>query len=327
MISRRRFVAGAVASMLTAPRATQAQQAGKVWRLALVQPASGPTVVTEVFRRRLAELGYVEGQNITIDYRWMGGQEGRYRDVLTEVVSARPDLIAAVSPPAVHAAKAATTSIPVVMIAGGDPVGTGLVASLSRPGGNLTGTTLDVGPAAIAKLVEVLKELAPRTTRIGVMNDSTAAPNAFVLPEIAQAAQSLGATHHIVDVRSADDLDDAFATVTRQRVHGLLITLGPVTVVNRQRIVAAAAQARLPTVYPLRQFAEVGGLASHGPSILEQYDRAAEFVHKILRGAKPGDLPVEQPTRFELVINLNTARALGLPIPQALLLRADELIQ
>ncbi len=283
----------------------------------------------EAFRQGLRERGYVEGQNIVIEYRSADGKIERFARLATELVRLKVDLIVAGNTPMARAAQQATTTIPIVAGAMGDPVGDGLVASLSRPGGNITGLTF-LGPELVPKRLGLLKEAIPRISRVAALWH----PGAFgerttqdMLKETDAAARSLGVHLQLVEVRGPNELDRAFSTMTKERGEALMMFPSTMLFNERRRIVDLAAKSRLPAMYPARQFVELGGLISYGASLTDLTRRAAIYVDKILKGAKPADLPVEQPSKFELVINLKTAKALGLTIPPSLLGRADEVIQ
>ncbi len=313
-------------SILGAPPAAGAQQAETIYRIGFLSSALSPTGL-EGLRQGLRDLGYIEGPRIAIEARFAELDLSRLPDLATELVKLRPHVIVTGSTPAAQTAKNATHTIPIVMATGGDPVGAGLVASLGRPGGNVTGMTHLAGPEMQQKLLEFLKEIAPRVARLGIITDRTITPEVSSLNAMQAPARALGLTPVIVDVRHPEEFDAAFASILRDRVDALLAFESPMNTANRRRIVDFAAQHRMPTVFGIRAFVDAGGLISYGTDFRDLFRRAAIFVDKILKGAKPADLPVEQPTRFELVINMRTAKALGLTIPQSLLIRADEVIQ
>jgi putative ABC transport system substrate-binding protein len=279
-------------------------------------------------RQGLREYGYAEGQNILIEYRAADGDIERLPSLATELARLEVDLIVAGATPAGRAARAATATIPIVVMAMGDPVGDGLVASLARPGGNLTGTTF-LGPALIAKHLALLKEALPRATLIAILwhpgawGDSTIRE---MLKEAEAAARTLRIKLRFAEVRRPDELERAFSTIAREHPDALLVFPSTMLFNERARIVALAAKHRLPSVFNNRQAVELGGLMSYGTSIPELLRRTGTYIDKILKGARPADLPVEQPTKFEFVINLATARALGVIVPQSLLLQADHVI-
>jgi len=268
----------------------------------------------------------VEGQNFAIEERWAEGRAERLPDLAADLVRLKVDVIVTGSTPGARAAKQATTKIPIIAVVVGDPVGTGLVASLARPGGNLTGLS-DITVDLSAKRLELLKEVAPTASRVAVLWNPTHPTNPLQLRETQVAAQALGLTLQPVVVGSSDELERAFAAMMRERASALLVLAETLTLLHRRRLADLAAKNRLPAMYPFREQAEAGGLMSYGPSIPDMYRRAAVYVDKILKGAKPADLPVEQPTRFELVINLKTAKALRLTIPPSVLIRAEEVIR
>jgi ABC-type uncharacterized transport system substrate-binding protein len=315
-------------SLLMALRAAEAQQAGKVYRIGVLERLSLPLNAAnfDAFRQGLQELGYVEGQNLVIEYRYVEGSDDRLADLATELVRLKVDLILTRGTPAALAAKQATGTIPVVMAASGDPVGTGIVASVARPGGSVTGLSAFVRDLQ-AKRVELLRDMLPGIARVaGLFNLSNPA-----LPlewkEVELAARSLGLQPQLLDVRTPEDLRHAFNAAITQRADALVVGIDGLTQRHRGTIADLAIQHRLPAIYAGREFVDAGGLISYGVSYPDLYDRAARFVDKIFTGTKPADLPVEQPVRFELVINLKTAHALGLPIPPSLLFQADEVIK
>ena len=322
------LVALACSILLAAPLTPEAQPAGKMYRIGVLETTPGALNAAnlEAFRQGLRELGYVERQNYAIEYRSADGRPERFPDLAAELVRLKVDLILTRGTPAALAAKSASQTIPVVMAASGDPVGSGLVASLGRPGGNVTGLSL-FNVEIYAKRVELLRELVPRLTRIaGLFNMSNP-----VLPlqwkEVERAARSLGIQPQLLDVRRPEDLQRLFDAAAKQRAQALIVGLDGVTQGNLRPIAELAAKQRLPSMYAEKAYAAVGGLITYGASDFHMYQRAAAFVDRIFKGAKPADLPVEQPTKFELVINLKTAKALGLTIPQSLLIRADQIIE
>ena len=283
----------------------------------------------DAFRQGLNELGYIEGRNIVIEYRSADGKIERLPGLATELVGLKVDLIVALATPAGRAAQQATTTIPIVVTAMGDPVRDGLVASLARPGGNITGTTF-LGPELVPKRLSFLRELLPTISRVAVLWH----PGAFseptireMLNEVAQAARTLGVQLQLVEVRSADEFDHAFTTMVGARAEALFQFPSTLFFNERRRIVDLAARHRLPAMFNAREFVQLGGLIAYGANLAELNRRAAAYVDKILKGAKPFDLPIEQPTKFELFINLKTAKALGLAVPDRLLVGADEVIE
>jgi putative ABC transport system substrate-binding protein len=282
----------------------------------------------EVLRDGLRQAGWAEGGNLRIDFRSAGGQPDRLPVLAQELVALTPDLIVALTPQPSRAAKNATSTIPIVFIGVADPVRVGLVASLARPGGNVTGIATLVPGGFMGKGLELLKEAVPKATRIAVMlNPSNEVSHALFPLEVPPAARQLGVTLHVLEVRAQDGIEAAIDAAVQQRAEALWIPGDPIFHSPAQRIPDLAARARLPTMFLTRDLAVAGGLMSYGPNFEELNRRGAVYVDKILKGAKPADLPVEQPTKFVLVINLKTVRALGLTIPQSLLLRADEVIE
>ena len=317
-----------VLASVTAPLAVDAQQQEKLYRIGMLERTSTAINAANLdgFRRGLQELGYVEGKKLVIEYRSADGRDERFPDLAAELVRLKVDLILTRGTPAALAAKNATGTIPVVMTGIGDPVGQGVVASLARPGGNITGlsaTTTEI----YAKRVELLKELVPGAKRIVALFNMS---NPSIPPqwkEVERGARSLGIQPLLLDVRKPEDLGQAFDGAIRQHAEALVVGLDTLTQAHHRFIVDLAAKHRLPAIYAGREFVDAGGMISYGVSYPDLYYRAASFVNKIFKGTKPADLPVEQPTKFELVINLKTAKALGLTIPQSILIRADQIIQ
>ncbi len=329
MISRRSFLTTLGLGLLAAPFAAGAQQAGKVHRIGYLSGSSSTAQrdLIEAFRQGLRELGWVEGQNIVIDYRFAEGRFDRLPDLAAELVRLKVDLIVAGPTPPAVAAKNATAMIPIVMINVGDPVGTGLIASLARPGGNVTGLTFSVGMEVVGKPLELLKETVPKVRRVAILSNPANPAHALAIREVKVAARSLGVELQLLEARGPEEFDGAFAAMAKERVGALLVLADSVVFLHRTRLAELAAKSRLPAAYGFRENVEAGGLMSYGIDMRDNARRAATYVDKILKGAKPADLAVEQPTKFELVINLKTAKALGLTIPQSLLLRADEVIE
>jgi putative ABC transport system substrate-binding protein len=315
-----------VVGLLAMPRATDAQQAGKVYRIGILEaiPAARNAGNLDALRKGLRDLGYVEGRNLVLEYRSADGRAERFPDLAAELVRLQVDLIVTRGTPATRAIQNATGTIPVVMATMGNPHP--LVASFARPGGNITGVTT-FSTELTGKRIELLKELVPRLARVALLHNMG---NPAVPPEWEEtktAARALGLQAELFDVRSQEDLGRAFELAGRKRVDGLLIGADGLTQMHQQMIVDRVARHRLPAAYPAREFVEAGGLMAYSLSYPDLYFRFARFIDKILKGAKPADLPVEQPTKFELVINLKTAKALGLTMPQSILIRADEVIQ
>jgi putative ABC transport system substrate-binding protein len=328
VMDRRTFLTGTGAVLLAAPLAAEAQQAAKTARIGLLSLASGPNPNMDIFPG-LRELGWVEGQNLVVEYRWAAGREAQLPALAAQLVRLKVDIIVTSTTPAAQAAKQATTTIPIVMTFVADPVGSGLVASLARPGGNVTGlSTLASG--LVAKRFDLLKTLVPGIKRMAVLWEPDVFADGTVRSmreETEVAARALGVQVQFIEARRPEDLERAFAAMREARIGALLVFPSPMLFEACRRIVAHAAKSRLPVVYPWREGPEAGGLVSYGTSFPDMYRRAATYVNRILKGAKPADLPIEQPTKFELVINLKTAKALGLTIPPSLLGRADEVIQ
>ena len=307
---------------------SEAQQAGKVPRIGILAPGSSafPTsAYHDSFRQGLRELGYIEGKNIFIEIRYAEGKQDRLSDIATELVKLKVDVIVTATRPGVLAAKNATSAIPIVFAAVGDPVRAGLVSSLARHGGNITGLSI-IETELFGKRLELLKETFPKITRVAYFRDA-ATPGTRSAEMQAAAARALGLQLQSLDVRSAKDFDGAFEAVLKERAQALTTAASPVISTNQQRIVAFAAKNRLPGLYPYSEFIEAGGLMFYGVSFSDLFRRAATYVDKILKGAKPADLPVEQPTKFEFVINLITAKQIGLTIPPNVLVRADRVIR
>jgi putative tryptophan/tyrosine transport system substrate-binding protein len=326
MMDRRTFIGGVAAGLLAAPLAARAEQPGKVYRIGILEaiPAAQNAASLDALRKGLRDLGYIEGQNLIIEYRSADGRAERFPDLASELVHLKVDLIVTRGTPAARAAKNATGTIPVVMATMGDP--RAIVASFAHPGGNITGVTT-FSTELTAKRIELLKELVPNLSRVALLHNmgNPAAPPEW--QETKTAARSLGLHAELLDVRTQDDLGRAFELAVRAHVDALLIGADGLTQMHQQTLVDLVARSRLPAAYPAREFVEAGGLIAYAVNYPDLYFRLASFVDKIFKGAKPGELPVEQPTKFELVINLKTAKALGLKIPQSVLLRADEVVQ
>ncbi len=330
MIDRRTFLAGAGAALLATPLVAEAQPAAKVARIGYLalNLAANPHVL-EPFRQGLRDLGYVEGSNVVIEYRDAEGKPERFPALAAELVALKVDVILVGGTPQALAAKQATKTIPIVFTGTADPVGSGLVTSLARPGGNVTGSS-NLAQELVGKCLEQLTQAVPGVSRVavlwqpGTLGDRT---EKEMLERAEAVARALGVRLQFVEARGPADFDRAFSDMTRARAGALTVLPSSMFSSERRRLVDLAAKNRLPAVFPFRWFADVGGLMSYGPNQADLWWRAATYVDRILKGAKPADLPVEQPTKFELVINLKTAKALGLTIPPALLQRADEVIQ
>src|SRR3984893_7969456 len=321
-MDRRTFITGMTGGLLAMPLAAEAQPAGKVYRLGVLSLGTASTPYQQAFREGLRELGYVEGQNLLVEFRGADGREAKLTDLAADGVRVKPDRRVANGWTATAAARKATTSIPIVAVTG-DPVGSRFVSSLAHPGGNTTGLAI-LAPDMSTKWVELVKDLVPRASRVAVLAEGQTGTGQLRAME--PAARRLGLQLSVHDVGALEDIEPAFKAAVRERADAVVPLSSPLFFEHR-RIVALAARYRLPAVYEHRQFTEAGGLVSYGPNISVIYRRAAVSVDKILKGAKPADLPVEQPTKFELIINLKTAKALGLTIPPSLLGRADEVIQ
>jgi putative ABC transport system substrate-binding protein len=326
-IQRRAFLIAA-GVLLAVPHVAGAQQAGKVPRigyLAFNTAVIGADLLI-AFRQTMRELGWIDGQNIVIETRFADGDVNRIPALVGELLRLEVDVIVAGSSAVTRAAKSATTAVPIVMLASADAVGEGFVASLARPGGNITGMTFLAGPEIASKQLELLREIAPAASRVAVLTNPRNASHPAFAKELNVAARKLGAQLQTVRAASPDQLEDAFGAMAKERAAALLVLTDAMFLGERRRITNLAARGALPAMYSQREFVDAGGLISYGPSLIDMGRRAARHVDKILRGAKPSDVPVEQPTKFELVINARTAKALGVALPQSLLLRADEVI-
>jgi putative ABC transport system substrate-binding protein len=327
--TRRAFISALAGGLLAGPRIADAQQAAKVYRVGYLTAGSvtaNPRVL-EAFRQGLRELGWVEGQNLVIEYRSAEGRFDRLPELAAELVRLKVDVIVAAPTPGALAAKKATATVPIVGVSLTEPVGVGLIASLARPGGNVTGVAYSVGTDIFGKDLALLKEVVPKVRRVAVLSNPDGPVQPLTISNVKAAARSLGLELQLVEARGPGDFDRAFAAMAKERVGALFVVTDPVFIPHRARLVSLAAKSRLPSIFTQRADVEAGGLLSYGPSFADMYRRAAAYVDKILKGARPADLPVEQPTKFELVINLKTAKALGLTIPPSLLQRADEVIQ
>ena len=319
----------ALALIGAAPIAGQGLQSDKVYRLGYLSQPTRASVErgVEAFERALRDLGWIEGKNLVIEYRWADGDVERLPVLAAELVRDKVDVIVAPAGTAALAAKSATTTIPIVMIFPSDPVGSGLVASLARPGANVTGTSFTAGPEIFAKQLQILKEAVPKVSRLAVLRNPADPGWSVQGREIEHAARSLGVRVQYVDARGDEELDSAFAAMARERADALLVSGSSTFLAHRNRIAELALKARLPTMENFREMVEVGGLMAYAVNMSAFVGRSVVYVDKILKGARPADLPVEQPTKFELVVNLKTAKALGLTLPTSVLQRADELIQ
>jgi putative ABC transport system substrate-binding protein len=312
------------------PFTVEAQPAARVWRIGYLalglRPVPGSNPTFDAFLQGLRDLGYVEGRNLALNIRYAEGRNERFPALAAELVSLKVDVIVAESTPAAIAAKQASSTVPIVMLAVGDPVGAKLVDSLARPRGNVTGLSL-VAPELSAKRLDLFKQTLPKVSRVSVLWNSANVGMRLRVQQTEIAAQALGVTLQSVTVQSPDDFDTVFVAMGKDRPESLLVMADTVTATNTKRIVEFAATNRVPAIYEARGFVDAGGLMSYGLDFLDHYRRATFYVDRILKGAKPADLPVEQPTKFELIINAKTAKALGLTIPQSLLLRADQVIE
>jgi putative ABC transport system substrate-binding protein len=326
MIDRRRFVGAFAGGLVIARSVVEAQPAAKVYRIGFLLGATGDSVATlfDALNEGLRNLGYVEGRNVVFERRYADGRMERLPDLAAELVRLHVDVIVTGSNIHVAAVRRATSTIPIVMVFTADPVGSGFVASLARPGGNVTGLSADASLELWAKYLGLLKDIVPKLSRVGVLGQVSSRVG---FAELEAASRKLDLALEVADIRTPEDLDGAFEAIAGKRVGAVLIVVGPLTYLLRGQIADSALKYHLPAITNTNQFAQAGLLMSYGPNLPDLYRRAANYVDKILRGALPADLPVEQPSKFELTINLKTAKALGLTIPQSLLLRADEVIQ
>jgi putative ABC transport system substrate-binding protein len=317
----------ALALGLAGGPAAEGQQAGKPSRVAWLGnalPRSSPAYQT--FERRMRELGYREGQNLVVDFRTAEGKAERLPELAVELVGRQPDVLLAASTQSGLAAKRATRAVPIVLAAVGDAVGSGLVASLARPGGNITGTSL-LNVELSGKGLQLLREAVPTASRVAVIRNPANPYHRDVLAATEAAATQLRVGLQLLDVQAADDLPKALDAIAQQRADSLLVLPDAVSFAYRKAILAFAATRRLPAMYPFREMVDDGGLLCYGPNLADSFRVAAEYVDRILKGARPGDLPIAQPTRFDLVVNLKTAKTLGLTIPQAIVVRADDVVR
>ncbi|MDR6861018.1 ABC transporter substrate-binding protein [Variovorax guangxiensis] len=332
-MDRRTFIARVAFGLVAAPMTFHAQPAGNVRRIGYLAPGpSSPADAAgiralQAFRQGMRELRWVEGQNIVINYRFAEGKFDRLPALAAELVRLNVELIVATTTPAAAAAKNATATIPIVMVSVGDPVGLGLIASLARPGGNVTGQAFSVGTEVFGKQLELLKEVVPKVRRVAILSNPANPSHALAISNVKAAARSLGVELHLLEARDPDEFDSAFAAMVKERVGALLVVSDPMFGLHAARLADLAGKNQLPSMHGVRQMVDPGGLIFYGPNLPDLFRRAATYVDKILKGAKPADLPVQQPTNLELIINMKTAKALGLTIPQSLLLRADEVIQ
>jgi putative ABC transport system substrate-binding protein len=327
-MNRRRLLQTSLAGVLAAPLAVEAQQPPKVWRIGVlwftIPSVSSPFF--EAFRQGLQELGYLEGRNIAFEQRWAERNPDRYPGLAADLVQRAVDVIVAGNLESSLAAKRATTTLPIVLTAGGDPVRAGVVASLARPGGNVTGLS-ELSPDLTPKLLQFLHEAVPRLSRVAVLWNPDNPSSVPTLEEMEGAAQRFKVTLQPLVVRKPQDFTRTFSALGHAQPDALIVYVIPITYGHRAEILDFVVKQRLPTIYSAREFVDVGGLMSYGPNLRELFRRAATYVDKILKGSKPGDLPVEQPTKFELVVNLKTAKTLGLNVPLQMQQLADEVIE
>jgi len=317
--------AGAVLAVAIIAEAQQLKKVPRIGYLSATSPSVNPTRV-EAFRHGLRELGYVEGKSIIIEWRYAEGKLNRVGELAADLVRLKVDVIVTGGPTITPAVKEATTTIPIVMGYDNDPVGSGFVASLARPGGNITGLSA-LSPELSGKRLELLKEIIPRLSHVAVLGTSTQAGNAQALKEVKLAGQALRVQLQYLDVLDPKDIETAFRAASKERADAVLVLVGAVLNTHRKQIADLAVKSRLPAIYGQPQYVEDGGLLSYAPSYTDLFQRAATYVDKILKGAKPADLPVEQPTKFEFIINLKAAKQIGVTIPPAVLARADRVIR
>ncbi len=329
-MDRRAFLGILAGSMLAAPLTAETQKATKSWRIGLLtsgaREGAGADLRIAPFSEGLRELGYIEGRNVILAIRYAEGRVERLPALAAELVNLKVDVLVAMSTPGALAAKQATSTIPIVMAAVGEPVEVKLVESLAHPGGNITGLSISA-PQLAAKRLDFLKQALPKLSRVTVLWNSANPGMQTRFQETQRGAHLLGVSIHSMAIQTPDDFDPVFGAMVKDRPESLLVLADTVTVANRQRAIEFAARNQVPAIYEVRAFAEDGGLMSYGIDMSDHYRRAAVYVDKILKGVKPAELPVEQPTKFELVINLKTAKALGLTIPPSLLQRADHVIE
>jgi len=328
-VRRRDFITVVASVAVVWPLGVRAQTpqtpAGKIFRLGILQPGKPPEPLVDILRDRLTDLGYREGRNIAYEYRWAEGKPDRFDELAKELVDLKVDVITTLSTPAALAVQKATKTIPVVFMGVGDPVGAGVVPSLSHPGGNVTGISV-LATELSGKRLEIFKEIVPNAAPVAMFWNDTNPGMVLRARESQNAADKLDLNLQSIGVHDLISFDAAFATINSKQFNALLTLMDPFTREHRQRIIDFAAKRRLPAIFESREFADAGGLISYGPNLPALQRRAADYVSMIFKGAKPGDIPVEQPTKFELIINLKTAKELGLTIPPTVLERADQLI-
>ena len=326
MDDRRRFVTG-LGLLLASPVVAHAQPVGKLPRVGyLFYGSPGPSREIDAFRQGLRELGYIEGHSIALEYRFASGQVERYPELAAELVRLKVDVIVAAATPQALSAKQATRSIPIVFVLVADAVGAGLITNFARPGGNITGLTSSSAELG-GKRLELLKQMVPNASRVAILYNPTDRSNVLILKQLQESVPMLGLILQPLEVREPREFEGAFVAMTRKRAQAMFAPAGALTFEHRKVLVDLAAKHRIPAMWGHRSFVDAGGLMSYAVNLYDQNRQAAVFVDKILKGAKPGDLPVEQPTKFELVINLRPAKALGLTIPPSLLVRADQVIE
>jgi putative tryptophan/tyrosine transport system substrate-binding protein len=328
MNNRRKLLValGAGALAFAAPPSSFGQQQGKVWRVGFLSPtsASFSSSYTDAFLKRMRDLGYVEGKNLVVEWRFADGKLERLRGLAAELVQLKVDVIVTGGSPAISAAQKATSTIPIVMTSAGDPVGSGFVKSLARPGGNITGLSVMSGDTS-AKLLELLRSVVPKLSRVAMLTPSTT--YGPLSKGVQAAAQKAGVKTLVAEASTPQEIENAFSMMVREKADAVIVGSPTTFAQQHQQIAELALKYRVPSMFQDRVYVEAGGLMSYGQKFTDNYDRSATYVDKILKGAKPGDLPVEQPVSFELVVNLKTAKALGITIPQSVLVRADEVIQ
>jgi len=328
--NRRKLIVALGASVIVAPFGSFAQQQGKVWRVGFLSQRGRPDSLDSdqygAFPRGMRELGYVEGKNLMIEWRFADNDIGRLSALAEEFVRLKVDVIVAIGSAATSAAQKATVTIPIIMGSTGDPVGSGFVKNLARPGGNITGITNLITEVA-PKYLEMLRSMLPRLSRVAVLLNPANSAHGAILKSVQSAAQRAGMTILPEEARAPEEIDSAFSRMARQNAGAVYVVQDSLFTQQRRQIVELEAKHRLPSITAPREHPEAGGLMSYGPNYADNYRRAATYVDKIFKGAKPADLPVEQPTKFELIINGKTAKALGLTIPQSLLISADKVIE
>ena len=324
---RRREFVSLLSGAAAWPFAAGAQQLGKLSTIGFLHYGSpGPSPEVDAFRQGLRDLGYIEGKNINIEYRFASGRVERLPELAAELVHLKPDVIVSPTTAASLSAKQATGTIPIVIAGVADAVGAGLVASIARPGGNVTGLT-SISAELGGKRLELVKGIVPTASRVAVLHDPADRSNVLLLKGLQEAAPALGLTLQPLEVRELGEFEGAFIAISRERADALFGAPGVLTFEHQKTVVGLAAKSRIPTLWGHRQFVDVGGLMSYAVNFYDQCRRAATYVDQILKGAKPGDLPVQQPTKFEFILNLKTAKAIGLDIPASVLARADEVIE